>query len=114
MAEMKTANGLIIMKVNLKLGGFRIDLYRSPGEYPKIGIYAKILRGEAGGWYCNKPQASSPSVNDVIKFVDEEYGRARQRRIAGEMQQQAKRDRLNESFAPDWQDIVDHFGGDNA
>ena len=46
MAEMKTANGLIIMKGDLNLGGFRIDLYRPRGEDPKMGIYAEILRGE--------------------------------------------------------------------
>ena len=63
MAEMKTANGLIIMKGDLNLGGFRIDLYRPRGEDPKMGIYAEILRGEAGGWYLQRPSSLFSKCN---------------------------------------------------
>ena len=46
----------------------------------------------------------------VINLVDEEYGSYR-RKIMDEMKQrQAERERLNESFARDWQEVVNHYG----
>ena len=107
---MQTQNGLTIHRVCKDRGGFEIEL-RAPAEHdPEKETFAVILRGDGGGWKSSESSAIYSDAHIVINLVDEEYGSYR-RKIMDEMKQrQAERERLNESFARDWQEVVNHYG----
>ena len=54
----------------------------------------------------------SPSLVEAINMVDREYARERRIQEAEERSRQEARDELNEIIAPDWQGVLDHFGGE--
>ena len=110
--DMRTPNGLMIVRNDIDPGGFRIDLIRPKGDVNEGQTFATIQRGTSGGWYSRQPRADSPDVLYVINAVDEEYGRERQRIEVMLRQAQQQRDQLNENFAPDWQRVIDQFGGE--
>ena len=107
---MQTENGLTIHRVDREHGGFDIEL-RVPAEHdPKKEAFATVSRGVAGGWHSRKGNTTSPDVHHAITLVDGEYGRYRRKIRDGMNQRQAERERLNESFAKDWQEVVEHYG----
>ena len=109
--EMRTRNGLKIVRNDRDIGGFAIDLVRPEGDINEGATYATINRGAVGGWYSSKPGLSTfPDVVELMNVLDAEYGEERRtiERTVREAQQQ--REQLDESFAPDWQRIIDHFG----
>ena len=109
-ANIRTENGLIIERDYIERGGFRINL-RRPVEHDHYQtVYAVINRGENGGWYCQHPEAHSPEVSYVIGVVDRHYGNLMQLKLNEERRNQELRDKLNESYAKDWQDIVARYG----
>ena len=62
MEDMKTANGLVIKRVNDERGGFHIDLHRPPehdsGEKP----FASLKRDERGRWVANRDGSAALAV----------------------------------------------------
>ena len=106
---MQTSNGLTIHRIDRARGGFRVELRRPAAHDPDEKPFAVIERGDDGGWFCTQRDTRSPDVTWIIDLLDRAYGTERQRIVAQEQQQQQQRDRLNDSFTKDWQDIVDRF-----
>ena len=109
--EMRTRNGLKIVRNDRDIGGFAIDLVRPEGDINEGETYATINRGAEGGWYSNKSNFTSPDVLEVINDSDAEYDKERQTIERMVREQLQRREKLDESFAPDWQKVIDHFGG---
>ena len=109
-ANMRTENGLIVERDDIERGGFRINLRRPVEHDPNQTVYAIIDRGDDGGWYCRRPEARSPEVSFVINEVDWSYGKLLQSELNEERRKQELRDKLNESYAKDWQEIIAGYG----
>ena len=105
--QMQTENGLTIHRVEMEEGGFQVRLLRPMDDDTEDGPFATLSREQGGGWVTNRNQIRAPSLVEAITMVDREY--ARERHVQ-ETKEQA-RDELDEIVAPDWQAVVDRFGG---
>ncbi len=108
---METQNGLIIHRADLERGGFNIELNIPASHGGEGRPYAIIQRSNDDRWEYRG--TFSPNVVDVINEVDAQYGRTRAAEEAEQTRRQAERDRLNESFAPHWAEVVANYGGED-
>ena len=108
---MRTKNGLTIHRVERKLGDFHVELRRPTDDDTEVRIFATLSRDPEGRWVTKPDDIRSPSLVVAIDYVDQAYARERSIQEAKERSKQEARDKLNESVAPDWQAVVDHFGG---
>ena len=108
--QMQTENGLTIHRVERKEGGFQVRLLRPMDDDTEGSPFATLSR-EQGRWFANRNQIRSPSLVEAITMVDREYARERQDQETKERSRREARDELDEIVAPDWQAVVDRFGG---
>ena len=108
---MQTKNGLTIHQVEREQGGFHVELRRPTDDGSEGSTFTNLSRDQGGRWVNKRGDIKSPSLVEAITFVDGLYARERRVQEEQERTKQEARDELNESVAPDWQAVVDHFGG---
>ena len=97
MEELKTPNGLTIIRTDLKDGGFNVGLVEPNGE-----VFALILFDDLWDQWQWK-DSHNTHIAYLIELADEEYAEHKL-----ECQQ------WSATREPDWQRVVDKYGGDKC